>query len=522
MSSPMHYQGQADSEPAELPPHDIKAERALLGSMLLAGEYTDFQRDLIRSVSSGDFFQPDHAIVHRALLAMVEAETPIDAVTLRAFLKGRGEFQAVGGDGLLGDLLQSVPSYANGGHYAGIVRELSRQRQALAVADALSRIIREATTPELAADAIRRASERLDEIGSGERADTKGLTSEVDWVDAPSPEAPLLVDGMLRTGEVMVLAAPTKSRKSQLAIQLGLAVATGRPFLDAFSIVTPGAVLYLNYELAPASFENRASGVCRAMGITSADMKGRWHTWHMRENPIDAMTAADAIERLKIEGLGLVIVDPLRNAYPAMIGGESFSENSNAHMAAMVRRLMRMATKTGASVLVIHHTTKGAMAGKSLTDQGAGAGSLAGGVDAHYSMTPHEQDNCHVLDGVNRSIPPFVPVVIEATWPTHRVRPELDATAIQKPGRRKADHQAADEMKAAIEAKAEKPWTVQRFITEVVGKETVTQDQAVEQGVVQGCKRHIAKSLFKAARDGGKLEALLKVKNSPQRFKVSK
>lgn len=506
--------------PEALPPHDVKAEAALLGSMLLAGEYPDWQRDLVRSVRSAAFFQPDHATIHCGCQALIEKGTPVDAVTLRAFLKEKGRHEEVGGDGMLATLVQSSPSYAHGAHYAKIVNELFQRRQAIAEAEALQRTVREAATPELAAEAVQRTLERLGEIARGGDSPNR-WTSEVAWLDAPPAEARMLVQGMLREGELMVIAAAPKARKSQLAIQLVLSVVTGRPFLGELPIVSPGAVLYLNYELARATFENRASAVGRAMGVKDGELQGLWHTWHMREDPLDAVAAAERIEREKIQGLRLIVIDPLRNAYPAQIGGESFSENSNAHVAALVRRLMQLATRTGASVLVNHHTTKGEAGGKSLTDQGAGAGSLSGGVDAHYSLIPHQEHTeaapVHVFNGVNRSMAAFSPLVIASTWPLHTVRPELDPADVKGRRKSKAERRPFEEQKAPAAA-----WTVERFIAEVFGRDSLTQDQAVMAGMEKGCKMHLAKSLFKAARDSGKLESLLKVKNSSQRFKVSK
>lgn len=82
-----------------LPPHDIKAEQALLADMILAGEYPDFQRELIHSVAASDFFQPDHVIIHKALTALAGRSDllAIDVVTLCSYLKDRGQLRSIGG-----------------------------------------------------------------------------------------------------------------------------------------------------------------------------------------------------------------------------------------------------------------------------------------------------------------------------------------------------------------------------------------------------------------------------------------
>ena len=95
------------------------------------------------------------------------------------------------------------------------------------------------------------------------------------------------------------------------------------------------------------------------------------------------------------------------------------------------------------------------------------------------------------------------------------MRPDLSVDDFRKPGKPKS---------AAVAKPAplveEKPWTVTRFLDDVVGDEAMTTDQAVVSGMELGCKMNIAKGLFKAAVGSGRLEQLLKVPGEPKRFKV--
>ena len=80
---------------------------------------------------------------------------------------------------------------------------------------------------------------------------------DTSFVGNPEPENPFLIADLIRQAEMIVLAAPTKSKKSQFALQLSLAVATGTPFLGEFGAIQ-GRVLYP----APRSMRQFNVGIC--------------------------------------------------------------------------------------------------------------------------------------------------------------------------------------------------------------------------------------------------------------------
>ncbi|WP_434056267.1 replicative DNA helicase [Georgenia wangjunii] len=102
------------------PPQDIAAEQSALGGMLLS---KDAIADVIEVLRGQDFYRPAHEMVYEAILDLYGRGEPADAVTVAAELTKRGEMGRVGGAPYLHTLIASVPTAANAGYYARIVRE---------------------------------------------------------------------------------------------------------------------------------------------------------------------------------------------------------------------------------------------------------------------------------------------------------------------------------------------------------------------------------------------------------------
>jgi len=108
------------------PPQDLAAEQSVLGGMLLS---KDAIADVVEAVRGPDFYRPAHELVYEAILDLYGRGEPADAVTVSAELQKRGELGRVGGAPYIHTLLQSVPTAANAGYYARIVRETAILRR---------------------------------------------------------------------------------------------------------------------------------------------------------------------------------------------------------------------------------------------------------------------------------------------------------------------------------------------------------------------------------------------------------
>ena len=112
------------------PPHDIAAEQCVLGGMMLS---KDAISDVLEVIKPGDHYRPAHQIVHEIILDLYSRGEPADAVTVAAELTKRGDIGKVGGAPYLHTLIASVPTAANAGYYARIVRERAILRRLVEV-----------------------------------------------------------------------------------------------------------------------------------------------------------------------------------------------------------------------------------------------------------------------------------------------------------------------------------------------------------------------------------------------------
>jgi hypothetical protein len=115
--------------PGELertPPHDVAAEQATLGGMLLSATVIAEVTSLVRAA---DFYRPAHELIYTVIVDLVDAGQPADVVTVAAELTRRGEAGRIGGVAYLHTLLTAVPMAVNAGYYASIVAEHALRRR---------------------------------------------------------------------------------------------------------------------------------------------------------------------------------------------------------------------------------------------------------------------------------------------------------------------------------------------------------------------------------------------------------
>src|ERR1700684_2111156 len=111
---------QRGEEFERMPPHDVAAEQCVLGGMLLS---KDDIFGVIEVIRPADHYRPAPQLVHEAILALYARGEPADPITVSNELTRRGELARIGGAPYLHTLMAAVPTAANAGYYARIVRE---------------------------------------------------------------------------------------------------------------------------------------------------------------------------------------------------------------------------------------------------------------------------------------------------------------------------------------------------------------------------------------------------------------
>ena len=116
----------------KVPPHDIEAEQAVIGSMLTD---SDAVSSSIEVLKEEDFYREDNRIIYSAMLNLYNRAEPIDLITLKSELESMGKFEKVGGYEYLSALPDKVPTTANVVKYIKIVEEKSTLRNLIKTAN---------------------------------------------------------------------------------------------------------------------------------------------------------------------------------------------------------------------------------------------------------------------------------------------------------------------------------------------------------------------------------------------------
>ncbi|PZF83735.1 replicative DNA helicase [Jiangella anatolica] len=229
---------EAPADYGRTPPQDVAAEQSVLGGMLLS---KDAIADVVEILRGHDFYRPAHEAVYEAIIDLYGRGEPADAVTVAAQLQKRGELGRVGGAPYLHTLVSSVPSAANAGFYADIVRERAILRR---LVEAGTRIVQLGYSDDGDADAIvdraqaevyavteKRASEDyhpLSEIMEGTLDEIEAIGSrggQMVGVPTGFTDLDALTNG-LHPGQLIILAARPAVGKA-LALDTPLPTPTG-------------------------------------------------------------------------------------------------------------------------------------------------------------------------------------------------------------------------------------------------------------------------------------------------------
>jgi replicative DNA helicase len=114
------------AELGRTPPHNIDAEQAVLGSLLI-----DPSRmiDAVDYLRAEDFFSPRHTMIFEALVHLGEQAEAIDFITVGEALMARGNFERAGGREYLVELTRAVSASAHLQYHAKLVRDTAVLRR---------------------------------------------------------------------------------------------------------------------------------------------------------------------------------------------------------------------------------------------------------------------------------------------------------------------------------------------------------------------------------------------------------
>jgi DnaB-like helicase N terminal domain/AAA domain len=206
-----------------VPPHDIDAEEAVLGAVLVSPHAAD---TAFKVLHPEDFFVPAHQTIFAAAMR-ARIEGPVDAVTLAAALGG--ELAEVGGAARLVELQGSLTAISAVGRYADIVAHAATARRVISTA---ARVADEAY--DGMTDPLGLAREAFSSMSPAGRASPPAdLTTVEAFLNRADVERPqFVIPGVVREGHRVIVVAPEGQGKMVLLAQIALCAAHGiHPFL---------------------------------------------------------------------------------------------------------------------------------------------------------------------------------------------------------------------------------------------------------------------------------------------------
>jgi replicative DNA helicase len=136
-------------------PHNLDAEKSVLGAILIHNEAFNHAAELI---DSRDFFRDAHRRIFDKMVVLSERGDAIDFITLKEELSRAGDLDEIGGPAYIAALADGVPRSANVEYYARIVKEKSTLRNLIHSANKILTDAYEAEQePDLLLDEAERA-----------------------------------------------------------------------------------------------------------------------------------------------------------------------------------------------------------------------------------------------------------------------------------------------------------------------------------------------------------------------------
>ena len=121
-------------ELGKIPPNDVEAEQAVLGSMLLDG---DAVADAVEILTPEDFYREENKLIFSAMLGLYAKSEPVDMITVKDELVSLGKLEVCGGLEYIAELSDKVPTTANADKYIKIVEEKSILRSLIKMSNEL-------------------------------------------------------------------------------------------------------------------------------------------------------------------------------------------------------------------------------------------------------------------------------------------------------------------------------------------------------------------------------------------------
>lgn len=359
------------------PPHNLEAEQACLGSLLIDKDAIIKVADVI---DADDFYSDKHRMIYEAMIELYTQREPIDILNLSNRLNDKEVLETVGGRGYLATLTNAVPTAANVISYANIIQRKATLRRLIKAAHSILNLAQD--EDDDLSDQLDKSEQALFSVSQKHLRQnftpiSSILTDAFDRIDEIHKEAGKLrgiptgfldLDnklGGLQNSDLIIIAARPSMGKTSLALDIARHVAVvERVSVGIFSLemskdqlvdrllcAQAGVDLWKmrTGQLSDSPQHDDFPRIGQAMGVLS-------------EAPIyiddgansNVMEIRTKARRLQMEhGLGLIVID-----YLQLMEGKSDSENRVQEISKISRQLKGIARELQVPVICLSQLSR--------------------------------------------------------------------------------------------------------------------------------------------------------------------
>jgi len=358
----------------KLPPHDVEAEEAVLGSLLIDPEAI---LKIAASLKAEDFFSETNRVIYDACLSLYQRNEAINQITVAHELMRQNKLEQIGGAAFLSHLISNVPTSLHVEYYAQIVSNTATMRRLIQAARQIEALGYEAG-PDIEAS-LNDAEDVLFKVrarqGSRGLVPIRELLGQYFEETGPATaikagEIPHVLTGFaavddslggLQKTDLIILAAKTSLGKTSLALNIARNAAINQKACIALFSLEMSRDAIVQRLLASESGvdskkvrlgqfgEREEAKIMHASGILSEA------PIYVDDSPVlRVVDIRSKARRLHFErGIDLVIID-----YLQLIQGAGKNENRVQELSAITRALKTLARELNAPVLALSQLSR--------------------------------------------------------------------------------------------------------------------------------------------------------------------
>lgn len=356
-------------------PHDPQAEQAVLGAMMM-DHYA--VATTVQHISPADMYRPAHQTIMQAILDVWAAGKGSDPIIVATALDEAGHLPHIGGADYLQVVMQKTPTSANVEHYARRVADTSMLRRLHAAGQRATQLaLTGEGTAEERADQAAQAFGQVERPAMNQAEPVGKITPLVmDTIEAITRgedkggvvcstgfvELDEILDGGLRAGQMVIIAARPGVGKSTLAVDIA----------RHHTVREHGRAVIFSLEMSKSELTQRV--LSAEAGVRLKDMRagqleeGGWDSLARAVGELDdaklflddsadltLMEIRAKARRLKQQhGLGLIVVD-----YLQLLTSGRRVESRQQEVAEFSRQLKLLAKELEVPLIAISQLNRG-------------------------------------------------------------------------------------------------------------------------------------------------------------------